>query len=264
MEKEQSQNRDAIALQKLRQIVLDHIQDEQFGVEELARAYGISRSQLHRKLKKLTKKSISRFIREIRLDKAHELLKEDAGTVSEIAYGVGFSSATYFNTCYRDYFGYPPGEAKFHKEPIAPNEMAPKLNKKRKTILIGLSAVLLLAVAWLAFSTYTNMPQEIAEVNDSSEKSIAILPFKNWTGDPEKEYISDGMTDAVITRLTEIHEIDKVVPFTSMLPYKETAQSIPELATALNVTHIMEGSFQYFGGDFKLTYYVYKFHTGIN
>ena len=84
------------------------------------------------------------------------------------------------------------------------------------------------------------------------DKSIAIIPFKNWSGDPELEYVSDGMTDAVISRLTKIQSIDRVIPFTSMIKYKETDKSIPEIAKELGVTNILQGNFQLSGDHLKI------------
>ncbi len=99
-------------LSELRRIVLQKLSEDDFGVNVLAKEVRLSRSQLHRKLKSLTGKSASCFIRETRLLHASELLKENNNTVSEIAYKVGFSSASYFNKCFHDYFGHSPGAHK--------------------------------------------------------------------------------------------------------------------------------------------------------
>ena len=115
-----------ILIYKLTQIVQDNFTNEQFGVKELVKIYGMSRSQLHRKLKPIKGQSISQFIREIRLEKAMQLLQKNETTVSEIAYQVGFNSPTYFNTCFHDYFGYPPGEVKF-RFPQHDLQQSPKL-----------------------------------------------------------------------------------------------------------------------------------------
>ncbi len=105
-----SQNDELI--QKLTQIVLENLDDEQFGVTELAEKVGMNRSHLYRKVISLTKKSLSQFIREIRLSEALKLLKEEQVTVSEAAYRVGFNNPSYFNSCFHDRYGFPPGEAK--------------------------------------------------------------------------------------------------------------------------------------------------------
>lgn len=70
----------------------------------------MSRSNLHRRIKSVTGKSVSQFIRNTRLNKALELLENEYLTVAEAAYMTGFGSATYFSKCFRDYFGYPPFE----------------------------------------------------------------------------------------------------------------------------------------------------------
>ena len=70
----------------------------------------MSRSQIHRKLKALTDQSASSFIRNYRLHRAAELLKLETGNISEIAYEVGFSSQTYFSTCFHKLFGLTPSD----------------------------------------------------------------------------------------------------------------------------------------------------------
>ena len=95
-------------------IVLEHLSDEHFGVSELANAMYMSRSSLLRKCKKQTQLSASQFIRQIRLEEAMELLQDSDLTVSEVSYRVGFGSASYFIKCFREHYGYPPGEVGNH------------------------------------------------------------------------------------------------------------------------------------------------------
>jgi len=97
---------------KLREIVIQNLADESFGVKELSREIGLSRSQIHRKLKALTGKSVSQFIRETRLEEARKLLEAGTGTAAEISYRVGFNTPSYFNKCFHNYFGITPGEIK--------------------------------------------------------------------------------------------------------------------------------------------------------
>jgi AraC-like DNA-binding protein len=95
---------------KITSIIEENISNEQFGVSELAREVGMSRSNLLRKIKKSKNVSASQFIREVRLKNAMEMLKKTSLTVSEVTYEVGFGSTSYFIKCFHDYFGYPPGE----------------------------------------------------------------------------------------------------------------------------------------------------------
>ncbi len=97
-------------LNKISKVIEDNMSDERFGVSELAREISMSRSNLLRKIKTLTKISASQFIRQIRLKKAMEILGQTSLTVSEVSYQVGFSSPSYFIKCFRDFYGYPPGE----------------------------------------------------------------------------------------------------------------------------------------------------------
>lgn len=95
---------------KIIKVVEENLSNEEFSVEELGREIGMSRSQLHRKLVALTDSSASAFIRNYRLKRAHELLSNRAGSISEIAYMTGFNSPSYFTKCFRETFGKTPGE----------------------------------------------------------------------------------------------------------------------------------------------------------
>lgn len=85
-----------------------HLSDENFGIAELCEVLKISRAQLHRKLKKLTGQSTSHYIRSLRLDIAKGLLEKTDLNVSEVAFTVGFSSATYFSKVFKAEFGHAP------------------------------------------------------------------------------------------------------------------------------------------------------------
>jgi eukaryotic-like serine/threonine-protein kinase len=74
-------------------------------------------------------------------------------------------------------------------------------------------------------------------------RSIAVLPFKNLTGDPNQEYFSDGMTESLIARLAQIHSL-AVTSRTSAMGFKNTQQLIPEIGRALGVDAIVESSVQ--------------------
>jgi len=137
-------NSDADFIKKARKIVEENFSDEMFGVSELAKELGISRSYLHRKIIAYQKLSVSQFIRQIRLKKAKELLRNTSSTVSEIAYNVGFNSVTYFSKCFHDYYGYSPGEVGKREEEklIQPtNSFKPTKAKKSWLIAILISVV---------------------------------------------------------------------------------------------------------------------------
>lgn len=101
---------DAIFIQKAMDIVNKHISDADFGSEGFCKEIGMSRSQLHRKLKSLTSQPASEFIRTIRLKQAAKLLKDSRLSVEEITYRVGFNSPAYFAKCFKTLFGKTPSE----------------------------------------------------------------------------------------------------------------------------------------------------------
>ena len=98
-------------LNKVLEVVETHLSEEEFSIEQFGDEVGMSRVQLHRKLKALTGKSASLYLRSVRLAKAKNMIEEKKGNISEIAYSVGFSSPAYFTACFKEEFGYPPSEA---------------------------------------------------------------------------------------------------------------------------------------------------------
>lgn len=97
-------------IEKIKGIVEANLENDTFSITHLSREVGVSKITLYRKIKSATGKTISQFIRELRLKKASELLSDEELTISEIAYKVGFGSATYFNKCFHEYFECSPGE----------------------------------------------------------------------------------------------------------------------------------------------------------
>ncbi len=97
-------------LRSVMERIEENMSNEFYTVEDLARAVGFSRSQLHRKLKALADKSPNQLIRDFRLSRTRELLEQKTGTVSEIAYQVGYSNLSYFSKSYKDAFGVSPSE----------------------------------------------------------------------------------------------------------------------------------------------------------
>ena len=109
VEKEVKGNDEAL-MERIMKVVNDHLSDSDFNVETLTREVGISRAQLHRKMKDMTGLPVSEFIRNIRLEQAVRLLKEQKINVTQVAYSVGFSNVSHFSTVFRKQFGVPPTE----------------------------------------------------------------------------------------------------------------------------------------------------------
>lgn len=83
-------------------------------------------------------------------------------------------------------------------------------------------------------------------------KSLAVLPLKNLSGDPSQEYLADGMTEALIGRLSGIHDL-RVTSHTSVMRFKNPQLSVPEIAKMLHVDAIVEGSVIREGNRIRVT-----------
>jgi DNA-binding response OmpR family regulator len=97
-------------LDRAKRAVAQRMSDPEFNVEGLAVEVGVSRVQLHRKLKAVIDQPASEFIRSLRLVHGAELLLQDAGNVSEVAYDVGFNNPSYFTSSFSKHFGMSPSE----------------------------------------------------------------------------------------------------------------------------------------------------------
>ena len=103
-------------VEKLQQLMEDHLSDPELSVESLGEKIGMSRVQLYRKTKALTGHSPNELLRMLRLKKAASLLASTEKTIAEVTYEVGFSSPSYFPKCYKEYFGENPTDFLKRKE----------------------------------------------------------------------------------------------------------------------------------------------------
>jgi len=104
--------------------------------------------------------------------------------------------------------------------------------------------MLLAGVAALAIFTVALVLYRGRGSNTTSQppvKSLAVLPLKNLSGDPSQEYLADGMTEELIGRLAAIHDL-RVISRTSVMGFRDTKLSVPEIAKALGVDAFVEGS----------------------
>ena len=120
-----------------------------------------------------------------------------------------------------------------------------KFGLKLPYILIGLlTIVIIILLIW-------NYPP--TRSLEDLQKSIAVLPFRNLTGDTQQEYMSDGLTDEIINHLFKIESFSKVVSLNSVLTYKNTKKRTPEIAKELDVNYILEGTWKNMGDQIKVS-----------
>jgi len=236
-------------LHRLTEIVEANLTNENFGTEDLAREIGMSHSNLNRKLNQISNQTISQFIREVRLKKAKELLLSEDLTAAEIAYRVGFGSPTYFNKCFHEYFGHAPGELRNHEqenepeEPPVEVESTPKKPNRRKMwIALFIFSIFIIPISYFLINRVSG---------SGLEKSIAVLPFKYLSDEPEKQYLADGMMDAILMDLSRIKDL-RVISKTSVEQYRKSEKTAKVIGKELGVAYLLEGSLQKEGDKIRL------------
>lgn len=195
-------------LNRLSGLMEANLENESFGVSELARYMGMSRSNLHRKVNSILNISASQYIREFRLEKAKELLQETSFTVSEITWKVGFGSISYFIKCFREHFGYTPGESENHNKTI---EQPQKRKKWFKPVKLDKSDFIVWSIIFIFLANifYINFWPKINSSKDQGN-SIAIMHFEDLSPSAEKSYIINGLREDLLDNLISVKEI-KVV-----------------------------------------------------
>jgi len=102
-------NNDAL-MDRIMKTINANLSDPDFNVERLTADVGISRAQLHRKMKEITGISTGEFIRNLRLEQAARLIREGKINVTQVAYSVGFNNQTHFSTVFKRHYGMTPTE----------------------------------------------------------------------------------------------------------------------------------------------------------
>jgi len=130
-----------------------------------------------------------------------------------------------------------------------PDSPAPVAARKQKALTVALVvlALIVLGLLLLKMRAVTQRASAAPPV-----RSIAVLPLDNLSGDPSQEFFVDGMTDELITDLAKVSSL-RVISRTSVMRYKGTKKSLPEIARELNVDGIIEGSVQRSGQRVRIT-----------
>lgn len=108
-------------------------------------------------------------------------------------------------------------------------------------VLLAAVALFLLAGGGIGYWLYSKTVAKKRPVMVGAIQSIAVLPLENLSGDPAQDYFADGMTEAIITQLSQIKKL-RVISRTSVMQYKHTQKPLQEIAQDLNVDAVVEGS----------------------
>jgi len=233
-------------IQRLTAIVEANLSNEGFDCAELAREAQMSRITLNRKLRSLGKRNTSQFIRDIRLRKAKEMLVDGSLTSSEVAYSVGFGSPSYFSKCFRESFGYPPGEVKkmiISEEAgdirassegimswISSGDRKLTLRKVSLGLLLVISITIMVVILGHHASRYT-----------SKDLSIVVMPFRDMRDNPGNQYFADGIMEDILNNLYHISDL-RVISRTTSEHFRDSDLTIKEIAKHVGARYVMEGS----------------------
>ncbi len=110
VEKVKVKGNNDILMERIMKSVNENLSNPDFDVEMLTQEVGISRAQLHRKMKEMTGISTSEFIRNLRLEQAARLIREKKINITQVAYSVGFNNQAHFSTVFKKHFGITPTE----------------------------------------------------------------------------------------------------------------------------------------------------------
>jgi TolB-like protein len=120
----------------------------------------------------------------------------------------------------------------------------------KKSLIVLVSGLILLIVILVAVLFFSNIIGSRKQIKES-EKSIAVLPFRLLSDEPDKQYLADGMMDAITLHLSKIKDL-RVIGRTSVEQYRNPTKTTTAIGKELDVEFLLEGSFQKFGDNVKL------------
>jgi TolB-like protein/Tfp pilus assembly protein PilF len=139
-------------------------------------------------------------------------------------------------------------------ENVAPGESVTRQTGRKLMWLAAVAALLAAVLFAYQFSGGGKAPPPPAAAAD---KSIAVLPFENRSAQPENAYLADGIQDEILTRLAKIEDL-RVISRTSTQRYKNSSDSVAEIAKQLGVAHVLEGSVQKVGEQVRVNVQLIK------
>src|SRR5208337_4001349 len=107
---------------------------------------------------------------------------------------------------------------------------------------VATALALVLSAILVGLSVWRWREQQAGGNGPGRIQSLAVLPLQNLSGDPQKDYIADGMTDLLIADLSQLSALRRVISRTTMMQYKGTRKPLPQIARELSVDVVIEGS----------------------
>jgi TolB-like protein/AraC-like DNA-binding protein/Tfp pilus assembly protein PilF len=247
-------------IERLEHSIDAHLNDSEFSIDLLCKEVGISRSQLHRIIKEKTNLSITLYLRKKRLEKAKLLLSSTDLRVSEIADAVGINNPANFSKYFIEEFQMSPTDFRKQQQtdltevltvipPLHhqqedwvknPPGRKPNLPSRYVYVLVGIAAILAVAFYFFGYRFSNESIQNSTSLQEVSENTIAILPFKNL-GPTEKSFFSDGVMEQIHASLSLLENL-KVISKSSSKLFRDSPKPLSQIANELHVKYILEGS----------------------
>lgn len=178
-------------------------------------------------------------------------LPEWTGRLAFLFLALGFPFALIFSWAYE----ITPEGLKREKDVERTESVTHETAQKLDTAVIVLLVLSIVGLAMDRFMPrHAPLTDETGEVVSTAvlERSIAVLPFVNMSADQENEYFSDGLSEELLNLLAKIPEL-RVAARTSSFRFKGSTEGIPEIASQLNVAHVLEGSVRKSGDEIRIT-----------
>jgi adenylate cyclase len=186
-----------------------------------------------------------------------------------LALAIGFPLALFFAWA----FEMTPDGVKRESEVDRSKSIAPQTGQKLNLAIIGIMAIALVWFVWDKFGASSDVaapvevasPNVIETVNDpvTTVKSIAVLPFVAMSDGPDDEYFADGLTEEILNSLAQLPEL-LITARTSSFHFKGQDVPVQEIAAALGVEHIVEGSVRRSGDRLRVTAQLIRSEDGFH
>ncbi len=126
----------------------------------------------------------------------------------------------------------------------------PRRTGRRRRVWIGAAVIALLAIGGFLYRSASLRGTGAPSL--ASGKSIAVLPFDNFSDDKQNSYFADGIQDDILTALSKISDL-KVISRSSVMRYQDKNRNLPQIGRELNVAHLLEGSVRREGDEIRVT-----------
>ena len=143
----------------------------------------------------------------------------------------------------------------------APQQISQKVRNPRKMAYAVAGVLVILLLSYFLYSNFSAQQSQAGSLLDVTDKSIAVLPFRNDSPDPDNEYFCNGMVEEILNYLQKISALE-VKARTSVEQYRNPSRDIKAIAKELEVAFLIEGSVRKFGDDIRITAQLIEAKTG--